>query len=189
MIEALKKLLHRENDSAAAEEARAAQTREKDAAARAHREAAVERAATLSNSAQTRRDAGDRTGAAIFYAEALTHLRDAEASEELAHVLSRAADVRSEMRDYGVAGTMIDEAMRLYGAFDPPAPLPFANACRVAAMNDERRARSSWKQALNLYASVGSASGIDRSGRASGSPRAAPQNGSREGACVMRTTP
>ena len=65
------------------------------------------------------------------------------------------------MKEYGVAGTQIDEAIRLYRAFDTPAPLHLANALRVAALNDERQAHAAWTEALVLYKSSGIAAAVE----------------------------
>lgn len=124
-------------------------------------EEVAERAKMLREKAQSRRDANDRTGAAIYYAEAITLLRTTTDTAALAHALRHAAEIRSEMHEYGVAGTQIEEAIRLYRAFDPPAPLELANALRVEALNDEREAMRAWREARNLYTAVGVTAGVE----------------------------
>ncbi len=159
MIEALKSLLHRNSDATPPEPTEAERL-EKEAAAQAQQKEAIERAHTLTETAQTRRNSGDLIGSAIYYAEAITLLRNAEAWVPLAHALRHAADVRSEMQEYGVAGSLIVESIRLYGAFNPPSPLDLANAHRVSALNDERQAHASWAEALPLYTAAGVQAGI-----------------------------
>lgn len=158
MIATLKALLKR-NDATPPEPTEAKRL-EKETAAQVHQEEAIERAQALTATAQTRRSSGDLIGSAIYYAEAITLLRNADASVPLAHALRHAADVRSEMQEPGVAGSLIAEAIRLYGAFEPPSPLDLANAHRVSALNDERQARGSWTDALALYTTAGIQGGI-----------------------------
>ena len=151
MIEQLKSLLHRASHLRQSGEAAEAERLFKEAAAQAQADEAVERAEALTGVAQARRDAGDRTGAAIYYAEAITLLRNHNATTALAHALRHSAEVRSELKEYGTAEQQIQEAVRLYRAFDPPAPLDLANALRVAALNDERQAHAAWREARDLY--------------------------------------
>lgn len=114
----------------------------------------------LCEKAQSRRDASDRTGAAIYYAEAITLLRTTPDTSELAHALRHAAEIRSEMHEYGVAGTQVEEAIRLYRAADPPVPLELAKALRVEALNSEREAVRAWREAKNLYTTAAVAAGV-----------------------------
>ena len=158
MIETLKALL--KGNDATPPEPTEAERLEKEAAAQAQQDEAIERAQALTATAQTRRNSGDLIGSAIYYAEAITLLRNAEAWVPLAHALRHAADVRSEMQEYGVAGSLIAESIRLYGAFEPPSPLDLANAHRVSALNDERQAHASWADALPLYTAAGVQAGI-----------------------------
>ena len=111
--------------------------------------------------AQSRRDTGDRTGSAIYYSEAITLLRNAEATERLAYALRHAAEVRSELREYAAASSHIQEAVSLYRTVSDPDPLGLANALRVSALNDEREARASWTEARDLYQSVAVAAGVE----------------------------
>ncbi len=159
MIEQLKSLLHRARHLRNSGEAAEAERLFKEAAAQAELHQAVERAEALTGVAQTRRDAGDRIGAAIYYAEAITLFRNANELHALADALRHAAEVRSEMGEYGVAGAQIQEAVRLYRSFDPPAPLDIANALRVWGWNDERQALVAWREAAELYRSAGVTAG------------------------------
>ena len=158
MIETIKALLKGKDPTPP--EPTEAERLEKEVAAQAQQDEAIERAQTLTTDAQARRDAGDLIGSAIHYAEATNLLRNAEAWVPLAHALRHAADVRSQMQEYGVASSLIAEAIRLYSAFDPPSPLDLANAHRVSALNDERQAHASWAEALPLYTAAGVAAGI-----------------------------
>lgn len=135
----------------------------KEAAAEAKAKDDTVRAEALMGVAQARRDAGDRTGASINYAEAITLLRAANDTPLLAHALRHAADVRSQLREYASAGAYIQEAVRLYRAFDAAVPLDLANALRVQALNDERQAHASWKEAEALYAAEGIDAGVGES--------------------------
>ncbi len=161
MIEALKSLLCRAAQARAEGNRADAEALYKQAAEDAKTQDAVARAEALTGVAQARRDSGDRTSAAIYYSEAITLLRNANATVPLAHSLRHAAEVRSEMKEHGVAGTQIDEAIRLYRAFDTPEPLHLANALRVAALNDERQAHAAWAEALVLYKSSDIAAAVE----------------------------
>jgi tetratricopeptide (TPR) repeat protein len=165
MIETIKALLKRASDARSSGETSDAERLYKEAAAQAAHNESVERAEALMGIAQTRRDKADLTGAAIYYAEAITLLRNANASVPLAHALRHAADVRSQMQEFGVAGVQIDEAIRLYRAFEVPAQLHLANALRVSALNDERQALGSWTEAQALYDAAGVASGVQEAER------------------------
>lgn len=127
----------------------------KEAASEARPTDAAERAEALMGTAQTRRDQGDRVGAAIYYAEAITLLRTLTETSRLAYALRHAADVRSELGEFAVAGSHIEEAVRLYRALDPPSPLDLANALRVFALNGERGAHACWSEACRLYTELG----------------------------------
>jgi tetratricopeptide (TPR) repeat protein len=161
MIDTIKALLKRASEARNSGEPSAAERLYKEAAAQAAHDQSVERAEALTGVAQGRRDAGDRIGAAIYYAEAITLLRNANAIAPLAHALRHAAEVRSEMQEYGVASIQIDEAIRLYRGLDVPAPLHLANALRVSALNDERQAYDAWTEAQTLYISTGMQDGVD----------------------------
>jgi tetratricopeptide (TPR) repeat protein len=154
MIETLKAMLSRaaqargEGKSAEAEQlykAAAEEARAKDVATRAE---------ALMGTAQTRRDQGDLVGASIYYAEATTLARTVDNASLLAYALRHAADVRSLLLEYAVAGQLIEEAIRLYRALEPPVPLDLANALRVSALNDEREAHASWKEACELFSTL-----------------------------------
>jgi len=110
------------------------------------------RAEALLDVAQERRNQGDRSAASINYAEAITLLRAGNDTSLLAFALRHAADVRSQLSEYGTANAHIDEAIRLYRAADPWSPLDLANALRVAALNSEREADAAWREAEKLYA-------------------------------------
>jgi tetratricopeptide (TPR) repeat protein len=163
MIETIKGLLKRASDARSSGERSDAERLYKEAAAKAAHDESVERAEALTGIAQARREAGDRTGAAIYYSEAITLLRNANAAAPLAHALRHAAEVRSEMQEYGVASIQIDEAIRLYRGLEHPEPLHLANALRVSALNDERQAQDAWTEALALYRAAGIEAGIHES--------------------------
>jgi tetratricopeptide (TPR) repeat protein len=154
MIEGLKLRLKQATQAHLSGEAAEAERLFKEAAAEAKAKDDVMRAEALMGVAQARRDQGDRIGAAINYAEAITSLRAANATQQLAYALRHAADIRSELKEFAVVGSHIEEAIRLYRAFDPPSPLDLANALRVSALNDEREARASWNETRNLYTTL-----------------------------------
>ncbi|WP_419804087.1 hypothetical protein [Terriglobus sp.] len=167
MIEQLKSLLHNAAHLRKSGEAAEAERLYKEAAAQAEADQAVERAEALAGLAQTRRDAGDRTGAAIYYAEAITLARAANDDRMLAYALRHAADVRSELHEYAVAFSHIDEAIRLYRALlttEQPPTLDLANALRVSALNNERAACAAWHETRTLYAAVASGDTADDAG-------------------------
>ena len=161
MIDALKSLLSRAAQARQSGEAADAERLFKQAAAEAANDDAIARAEALMGIAQARRDSGDRTGAAIYYSEAITLLRNVEATERLAYALRHAAEVRSELREYAVAGNHIQEAVRLYRSINDRDPLGLANALRVSALNDEREARASWLEARDLYKAASVDAGVD----------------------------
>ena len=115
--------------------------------------------------AQTRRDRGDRIGAAIVYAEAITLLRaNNNTTRQLAYALRHAADVRSRLKEYAVAASHIEEAVRLYRTLvlsDEATPLDLANALRVAALNAERQAHSAWQEARGIYDELAITAGVE----------------------------
>ncbi len=168
MIEALKSLLKQASSARSRGEAADAERLFKEAAAQAEADQAIERAEALTGVAQARRDKGDRVGAAIYYAEAITLLRTANVTSPLAHALRHAAEIRSEMKEYGVSGTQIEESIRLYRSLQVAGgaeaePLDLANALRVSALNDERRALQAWAEAEQLYAAAGVDAGVTES--------------------------
>ena len=68
------------------------------------------------------------------------------------------------MKEYGVAGTQIEEAIRLYRSPQTEAePLDLANALRVSALNDERRALQAWTEAEQLYTAADIPAGVTES--------------------------
>jgi tetratricopeptide (TPR) repeat protein len=151
MIEALKALLSGAAQARKSGQMSDAERLYKEAAAQAQADETVERAEALTGIGRARRDANDRTGASIYYSEAITLLRNADARIPLARALRHAAEIRSDLGEYGVAATQIEEAIRLYRAFETPEPLHLANALRVSALNDERQAKASWTEARALY--------------------------------------
>ena len=162
----MKSLLKQASSARSRGEAADAERLFKEAAAQAEADQAIERAEALTGIAQARRDKGDRLGASIYYAEAITLFRTASAAAQLAHALRHSADIRSEMQEYGVAGTQIEEAIRLYRSQqysgDSEAdPLDLANALRVSALNDERRAHAAWQEAETLYTAANMPAGTD----------------------------
>lgn len=160
MIEALKSLLNLA--SAARNQGRRdeAERLYKEAAEQARAQDAVGRAEALIGAAQLRRDRADRTGASIYLAEAITLLRSEYARQPeiiapaLAFALRHSAEIRSELGENAVAGTHIQEAVRLYRAIQPTPQLDLANALRVAALNNEREAYTAWREAETLYRAV-----------------------------------
>lgn len=155
MLEAIKSLLSNATQARRSGEAAEAERLFKQAAADAANQDAVMRAEGLMGVAQTRRDSGDRIGASIYYAEAITLLRNPEATAQLAYALRHAAEVRSELGEYAVAGAHSQEAVRLYRALSPVPTLDLANALRISALNDEREALASWSEAATLYTQTG----------------------------------
>jgi tetratricopeptide (TPR) repeat protein len=165
MIEALKSLLSRAAQARQSGEAADAELLFKQAAAEAANDDAIARAEGLMGVAQARRDRGDRIGAAIYYSEAITLLRSAENNERLAYALRHAAEVRSELNEFAVAANHIQEAIRLYRSLDIADSLGLANSLRVSALNDEREAQASWREARELYSATHIAAGVDEANR------------------------
>lgn len=89
--------------------------------------------------------------AALYYAEVITLFRNARADDRLAYALRQAAELRSQMTEYAVASSHIQEALRLYYAMSPQSTLDIANALRVAALNSEREAHAAWCKAEAFY--------------------------------------
>jgi tetratricopeptide (TPR) repeat protein len=157
MIEALKSLLNLASKARTAGDRDEAERLYKQAAEEARAQDTVGRAEALIGAAQMRRDRGDRTGASIYLAEVITLLRNEHVSQPeiiaptLAFALRHSAEIRSELGESAVAGTHIQEAVRLYRAIQPTPTLDLANALRVAALNNEREALSAWREAQLLY--------------------------------------
>lgn len=167
MIEALKSILKqaahaRQHEDPAAE---ADRLMLEQAALAAKADEITARAEELMAAAQTRRDRGDRIGAAIVYAEAITLLRaNNNTTRQLAYALRHAADVRSRLKEYAVAASHIEEAVRLYRTLvlsDEATPLDLANALRVAALNAERQAHSAWQEARGIYDELAITAGVE----------------------------
>jgi tetratricopeptide (TPR) repeat protein len=161
LIGTIKSLLKQAAQARGSGESAEAERLYKQAAADAKAKDDVARAEALLGVAQARRDQGDRTGASINYAEAITLLRAGNDNALLAFALRHAADIRSELREYGAANAHIDEAIRLYRAADPVSSLDLANALRVAAMNGEREAHAAWREAETLYSSESVSAGVE----------------------------
>jgi tetratricopeptide (TPR) repeat protein len=167
LIEALKSLFNRA--TAARNEGRddEAERLYKEAAEAARAQDTVGRAEALIGAAQIRRHRGDRPGASIYLSEAITLLRNEFAAQPeciaptLAYALTHAAELRSELGENAVAGTQIEEAVRLYRAIQPVPANDFANALRVSAMNNEREALAAWTEAQALYISISLDASID----------------------------
>ena len=163
MLEALKSVLKQAAQARGSGQSAEAERLYKEAAAEAKAKDDAVRAEALLGVAQTRRDAGDRIGASINYAEAITLLRAGSDTAMLAFALRHAADVRSQLREYAAAASHIEEAIRLYRVLrlsDEAAPLDLANALRVQALNDERQAYDSWNEAESLYTAEGIDAGV-----------------------------
>ena len=161
LIGAIKSLLKQAAQARGSGEAAEAERLYKQAAADAKAKDDAARAEALLGVAQSRRDQGDRVGASINYAEAITLLRGGSDSAQLAFALRHAADIRSELGEYGAGSAQIDEAVRLYRTLDPPASLDLANALRVAALNNEREAQAAWREAEMLYANEHVDAGVE----------------------------
>lgn len=167
MIEALKSILKQATHGRPPEdlEAEADRLALEQAALAAKADEITARAEELMTTAQARRDRGDRIGAAIVYAEAITLLRaNNNTPRQLAYALRHAADVRSQLKEYAVAASHIEEAIRLYRTLvfsEEATALDLANALRVAALNAERQAHSAWQEARGIYEELNITAGID----------------------------
>jgi tetratricopeptide (TPR) repeat protein len=139
----------------------------KEAAEAARAQDTVGRAEALIGAGQVRRHRGDQAGASMYLSEAITLLRNELATQPecitstLAYALTHAAELRSELGESAVAGTQIEEAVRLYRAIEPLPTLDLANALRVFAMNNEREALAAWTEAQTLYKTISLTAGID----------------------------
>ena len=165
MLEAIKSVLKQAAHAHLSGDSVEAERLYKEAAAEAKAKDDATRAEALMGTAQMRRDVDDRIGAAIHYAEAITLLRTSSDARMLAAALRHAAEVRSELHEYAVAGSHIEEAVRLYRVFAPPAPLDLANALRVSALNNERQALASWREAEALYGAEQVTAGVEEARR------------------------
>jgi tetratricopeptide (TPR) repeat protein len=157
LLEAIKSVLKQAAHASHSGQAAEAERLYKEAAAEAKAKDDLTRAEALLGVAQSRRDAGDLVLASINYSEAITLLRGIGATSQLAHALRNAADVRSELREYAVAGAHIEESIRIYRALvasGEAEPLDLAGALRVSALNDEREAQVSWREACEIYTSL-----------------------------------
>lgn len=167
MIEALKSLLNLAATARKEGHRDDAERLYKEAAEEARAQDAVGRAEALCGSAQIRRDKGDRIGASIYYSEAITLLRNEHTNQPeliaptLAFALRHAADVRSQLGEFAVAGSHIQESVRLYRTLRPVPGLDLANALRIQALNNEREALAAWTEAHGLYAELALNAGVE----------------------------
>ncbi len=167
MIEALKSLFNLATAARNEGHDDEAERLYKEAAEQARAQDTVGRAEALIGASQVRRDRGDRSGASIYLSEAITLLRNEFANQPesiaptLAFALTHAAEVRSELGENAVAGTQIEDAVRLYRAIHPLPALDLANALRVSAMLSEREALAAWSEAQALYTTIALNPGID----------------------------
>jgi tetratricopeptide (TPR) repeat protein len=167
LIEALKSLFNRATAARNEGHDDEAERLYKEAAEAARAQDTVGRAEALIGAAQVRRHRGDRLGASIYLSEAITLLRNEFATQPeciaptLAYALAHAAELRSELGENAVAGTQIEEAVRLYRAIQPLPALDLANALRVSAMNNEREALAAWTEAQTLYITISQNDRID----------------------------
>ena len=166
MLNQLKSILHRAASARTRGEAAESERLFKEAAAQAEATESIERAEALTGVAQARRDKGDSLGASIYYAEAITLLRTASATTQLAHALRHAAEIRSEMKEYGVAGTQIEEAIRLYRSLpQTQKPTPSTSPTPSASPPSTTNAAPSqaWAEAEQLYAAANIPAGVTES--------------------------
>lgn len=167
MIEALKSLFNLATAARSEGHDDEAERLYKEAAEQARAQDTVGRAEALIGAAQLRRQRGDRAGASIYFAEAITLLRNESVAQPeaiaptLAYVLTHAAELRSELGESAVAGTQIEEAVRLYRAIQPLPTLDLANALRISAMISEREALAAWTEAQTLYITISQTDCID----------------------------
>jgi tetratricopeptide (TPR) repeat protein len=167
VIEALKSLFNRATAARNEGHEDEAERLYKEAAEAARAQDTVGRAEALIGAGQIRRQRGDRPGASIYLSEAITLLRNEFASQPeciaptLAFALTHAAELRGELGENAVAGTQIEEAVRLYRAIQPVPPLDLANALRVSALLSEREALAAWTEAQTLYITISQNDSID----------------------------
>lgn len=167
MIEALKSLFNLATAARSEGHDDEAERLYKEAAEQARAQDTVGRAEALIGTAQIRRHRGDRAGSSIYFSEAITLLRNEFVNQPeciaptLAYALTHAAELRSELGENAVAGTQIEEAVRLYRAIQPLPELDLANALRVSAMISEHEALTAWTEAQTLYITISQSDRID----------------------------
>lgn len=104
------------------------------------------------------------------YVEAVAAARECGDAMRLAHVVRHLGDVHSNAGRGAEAKSCYDEALTLYRSADSPPTLDFANAVRpmailLADVGDREEALDLWREAGELYATVGIAEGVEEAER------------------------
>ena len=122
--------------------------------------------AEMFDAARAQRNAGNHDEAERGYAAAADQARREEEPLALAHALRHVSDLARERGATAEALSCATEAVAIYRSQGDSRPLDLANALRLnaLALNDSGRpdeAEPLWKEARDLYASVGVQAGVD----------------------------
>ena len=128
-------------------------------------EEGLESTESLNLAAQAKRDAGDYEEASALYEQSVRILRPIHRKPELAFALRHAADLHSQIGQLDQAAREIKDAIGIYRDTAYKDPLGLANSLRIAALNQERQAQISWRQAQALYSELDIQDGTDEARR------------------------
>lgn len=125
----------------------------------------LESVESLNSAAQAKRNAGEYKEAALLYDQSAKTLRRINRKSELAYVLRHVADLHSQLGQLDQAAREIKEAIGIYSDTAYVDQLGLANSFRISALNQERQAQASWRQAEALYSELNIETGIDEAHR------------------------
>jgi tetratricopeptide (TPR) repeat protein len=125
----------------------------------------------LRGGAETERDLGRNGQALASYEEAVLLCRKQSDALLLAHTVRHLGDVRRHLGDHEDAQSCYEEALGIYRREPGANPLDVANALRPFAilrekMGDFDGARAFWREARELYESLGIDAGVTEASQA-----------------------
>lgn len=125
----------------------------------------------LRGAAETERVRGRNHEAAVSYEEAVSLCRQQNDALPLAHTVRHLGDVRRHLEQYEVAESCYEEALAIYRGEPEANPLDVANTLRPFAilrekMGDADGARAFWREARELYESLGIDAGVAEASQA-----------------------
>jgi len=132
-----------------------------------------ERALVYRELGELARNEHDLNAAQAHYEKAVALLRTSGDRLKFAHTIRHLADVKTDLRDGPDAERFYLEALDIYRNHPSPDSLDFANAIRArAAMltksGRHEEARPLWREAGDMYQSLGIAAGVEECGKRAG---------------------
>lgn len=125
-------------------------------------------ARALAGLGQIERDLGNTAMAARHYRDAVAILRSGDQPLVLAHTIRHLGDILRERGELDEAVPCLSEALEIYRRHKEAAPLDVANAIRVYAllkgsMGNAQESAELWREAGDLYQSLGLEAGVSES--------------------------